>query len=241
MISDMSWAQKQQLLKNDDKFQGLLLQYLTLKKQAKEAKNRQLDSNELVKWKLEKQKSQLLAKELIDNFQKNIKIPESVEAIALAPDASKEKVDDTLDKANKLISEIKEGLNFEIAAKEHSDDKRSAVDGGRINAFPRGQMVPPFEEAAFSMKTIGEISEPIKTRFGYHIIKLTSRIEAGHRPYKEVGPLLIKKERDKYLKSKTDEFLSGFSSNKNTTIYMPALQLLLQEESSKHPLNKPLK
>ncbi len=258
MIAEMNWAQKQNILKNEDKFQGLLLNYLTLKKQVKEAEKRKLHETQLVKWKMQRQNAQLLATELLNDFQKNIDIPESIEAVAreyynanpekykikervgvshillaIKADANEETIASTLEKAKTIIEEIKNGLNFETAAKKYSDDKGSARDGGNINPFLRGRMVPPFEKAAFSMKTIGEISPPIKTRFGYHIIKLTSRIEAGMRPFSDVGPLLVKKERDLFLKNKTDAFLTQFNATKNTTVYLPALQLLRKEESNK--------
>ena len=73
--------------------------------------------------------------------------------------------------ANKVLERLKKGESFVNLAKELSIDKGSAKRGGDLGSFGRGMMVKPFEEAAFKLKK-GEISsEPVKTEFGYHIIK----------------------------------------------------------------------
>lgn len=71
-----------------------------------------------------------------------------------------------------IYGKINEGQNFEELAKSSSDDKGSAVQGGVLPLFGTGRMVPEFEQAAFGLEKIGEISQPVKTSFGWHIIKL---------------------------------------------------------------------
>jgi len=78
--------------------------------------------------------------------------------------------------AQELIDRIDEGESFEELAREYSSDG-SAADGGNLGYFGRGEMVGPFDEAAFSQE-VGEVSEaPIETQFGYHIILVEDRIE----------------------------------------------------------------
>ena len=67
-----------------------------------------------------------------------------------------------------------EGDDFAVVAKELSQDTGSAAEGGDLGLFQRGVMEPAFEEAVFSMTKIGEVSEAVKTEFGYHLIKLTA-------------------------------------------------------------------
>lgn len=90
--------------------------------------------------------------------------------------------------ALKLIEEVQaelaKGMAFDEAAKKYSEDG-SASRGGDLGMFGKGRMVPPFEEAAFKM-AVDEVSEPVKTTFGYHIIKKTGESEAGYRELKEV-------------------------------------------------------
>ena len=77
------------------------------------------------------------------------------------------------DKAKWIYDQIKKGGDFEKLAKEYSDCP-SKANGGDLGYFGKGQMVGEFETAAFSMKE-GEISKPVKTQFGYHIIKVTGK------------------------------------------------------------------
>lgn len=78
-------------------------------------------------------------------------------------------------KAEAVLDSIKAGADFAEMARRHSDDG-SASQGGDLNYFSRGQMVPPFEEAAFSLKDSGDVTpELVKTQYGYHIIQLTDR------------------------------------------------------------------
>ncbi len=83
--------------------------------------------------------------------------------------------DDTLKAYNRAIAvldSIRQGVDFAKLAEDNSSDKYSAQKGGDLGYFSRGMMVRPFEEAAFNLK-VGEVAGPVRTRFGYHIIKLT--------------------------------------------------------------------
>lgn len=91
---------------------------------------------------------------------------------------------DTEEKANEILEDLTDGLSFEEAAQQYSSCPSKSA-GGDLGQFGRGQMVKEFEDAAFSMKK-GEISDPVKTQFGYHIIKLTDHIPARDSELEEV-------------------------------------------------------
>jgi len=78
-----------------------------------------------------------------------------------------------LKKAEDLLARIRDGEDFAALAMEHSADPGSAQNGGDLGVIERGVMVPPFEEAVFAMTEEGELRGPVKTQFGYHIIRLT--------------------------------------------------------------------
>jgi peptidyl-prolyl cis-trans isomerase D len=119
--------------------------------------------------------------------KKNYEKPDRVRAshILIRADASPTsptgRTDDAAKKfAQDILARIKSGESFETLAKKYSQDPGSAIKGGDLDYFARGQMVPEFESAAFSLKK-GEVSDIVKTQFGYHIIKVTAK-EAGFDP-----------------------------------------------------------
>ena len=98
--------------------------------------------------------------------------------------------------------DLKKGFIFEEAAKKFSSCPSASV-GGDLGYFSRGQMVPEFEEAAFKLE-INEISKPVQTQFGYHIIKLVDRKKAGIKDFDEVEAdirniLVGSKQNKKYV------------------------------------------
>ncbi|WP_077324978.1 peptidylprolyl isomerase [Virgibacillus siamensis] len=78
--------------------------------------------------------------------------------------------------AKEVEKKLKNGADFAKLAKEYSTDKGTAKKGGKLGYFSTGDMVPEFEDAAYNLKK-GEVSDPVKSQFGYHIIKVTDKRE----------------------------------------------------------------
>ena len=103
-------------------------------------------------------------------------------------------------KAEEVLKKAKSGEEFSELAKEYSDDPGSAANGGDLGYFTKGQMVQPFEEAAFSLKS-GEISGLVESEYGYHIIKVYDKIDK-QLTFDEVKDEIKKTlTEDKYMES----------------------------------------
>ncbi|TDJ70049.1 MAG: hypothetical protein E2O35_00505 [Proteobacteria bacterium] len=105
--------------------------------------------------------------------------------IRISPDASDEEQETARKKALALRDKALGGDSFEDIARENSDDIGSRTDGGETGYFGRGVMAPEFEEAVYSMSE-GDISEPIRTKFGLHVIRLKGIRPGGLKEFDEV-------------------------------------------------------
>ncbi len=98
--------------------------------------------------------------------------------LRVTPGISAEEEEEIKNRLLEIRKEIEEGLAFSEAAKKYSQDVGSAENGGDLGYFNRGDMVPEFDQAAFELP-LGQMSEPIKTQFGYHLLLVEDRKEAG--------------------------------------------------------------
>jgi parvulin-like peptidyl-prolyl isomerase len=114
-------------------------------------------------------------------------------------DDSQEVVNQKLEAAKAAEARAKSGEDFVKLAKELSEEPGAKESGGDLGFFPKDRMVPEFAEAAFSQK-VGDISDPVRTQFGWHVIKVTDKKAAGTLPYEEVKAQLIT-----FLKAKKQE------------------------------------
>jgi peptidyl-prolyl cis-trans isomerase C len=122
--------------------------------------------------------------ENIDKFKRPEQIKASHILCKVDPKASAEEKKKAKEKAASLLKEIKGGKDFAELAKTNSDCP-SSKQGGDLGLFGKGQMVPTFETAAFALKP-GEVSDVVETQFGYHIIKVTEKKDAGSAKFEEV-------------------------------------------------------
>jgi peptidyl-prolyl cis-trans isomerase D len=88
-------------------------------------------------------------------------------------------------KAEEILKQAKAGADFSELARKNSEDEQSAKSGGDLDYFGRGRMVPEFDQTVFAMQP-GQISDLVKTQYGYHVIKLVDKKSAATRPLTEV-------------------------------------------------------
>lgn len=133
-----------------------------------------------------------------ENNKEQFRTQERVRArhiLVKTTEKSKEEEEKLKQKAEGLLKQIKSGGDFAELAKKNSDDPGSATRGGELDWFTRGQMVKAFEDKAFSQKP-KEISDLVKTEFGYHIIQTLEKEDAKLKAFDEVKENL-QKERVK--------------------------------------------
>ena len=139
------------------------------------------------------------AKKFYDTNTEEFKNPETVKAshilFMVNKDDSEEVVKQKEAAAKKAAARAKKGEDFSKLAKELSEEPGAKESGGDLGFFAKDRMVPEFAEAAFSQKP-GTISDPVKTQFGWHVIKVTEKKPAGTVPFEEV-----KDQITAYLKS----------------------------------------
>lgn len=126
--------------------------------------------------------------------QKDFQVPEEVKVrhilikVAAGADAKTDAA--AKEKAEALLKQIKGGADFAALAKANSDDPGSKESGGELGMIQRGVTVPPFEQAAFSLQP-GQISDVVKTQFGYHILKVEEKQTAHLKPLDEVKAQIL--------------------------------------------------
>ncbi len=124
----------------------------------------------------------------------HIKLSE-IEGDASPEEKQKQAEEKAKARAIELLEKIKAGADFREIAKKHSDDPGSGSQGGSLGEFPKGTMVTAFESSLDKLK-VGEISEPVLTPFGYHIIKLEGLEEERFKPLEEARERVIKSLKD---------------------------------------------
>jgi peptidyl-prolyl cis-trans isomerase C len=206
-------------------------QIADMKALAYEARVQKLDQSPDFKRKAELQMDNLLASEMYQKLNDSVKVDDAAlhsyydqhkseyeeakashilvrfkgSPVPLKKDQKELTEEEALAKARELREKIVKGAPFAEVAKAESDDAGSGANGGSLGSFTRGRMVPVFEQAAFTLP-IGQISEPVKSQFGYHLILVESRTTKDFDSVKgqieaRVKPEMLRKAVDDVKKS----------------------------------------
>jgi peptidyl-prolyl cis-trans isomerase C len=201
---------------------------------AQEARSRKLDENPDTKIQLTVRADQLLATALYQQLAKDMKPDDAAlhayydvhkgeweqvtarhilirmtgSAVPLREGQKDLSDEDALAKATDLRTKIVAGGDFAALAKAESDDTGSGANGGALGEFTHGRMVPQFEQAAFALP-VGEVSLPIKTQFGYHVIVVDKH---ESKKFEDVEPEILQKIQPELAQKVVDDI------KKKTTI-----------------------
>jgi len=152
---------------------------------------------------------------IYDERAKEFEVPEMVSAshilIGFDPQDDEQSKAAKRAKAEEILKKLKEGADFASLAAEESSCP-SKARGGDLGTFPRGQMVPAFEEAAFS-QTVGEVGDIVETKFGYHIIKVTDKKAPHKMAFDEVKERLAKVMLDKEKQTAVQNYIEQLKAD----------------------------
>jgi parvulin-like peptidyl-prolyl isomerase len=165
-------------------------------------------------------KSKVTEKDVKDYYDKHKEEISSVSQIKASHILVK-----TEDEANKIYESLKKGANFAELAKKNSIDPGSAKNGGDLGFFSKGQMVPEFEAAAAKLR-IGEISQPVKTKYGYHIIKVADKKLGKPIEFDKVKGLLSQRVAAEKQKEAFDSYLENLKKSYKVEINKDAVSKL---------------
>ncbi|MGH9720454.1 MAG: peptidylprolyl isomerase, partial [Bryobacteraceae bacterium] len=221
-------------------------QIINMKGLAGEARKRKLDQSPAFKRQLTFQEDNVLAALLYQDLASNAKVDDAAlrqhfdqhkneyeqcrarhilvrtkdSPMPQIPGQSELTDEQAKEKAAALKKRITGGEDFAAVAKAESDDATTRPSGGDLGQFRRGSMVPPFDQAAFSLP-VKEISDPVRTPYGYHLIQVESR---ESKTFDEVKPEIEKKIRPERAKQAVDDIRKGIKVEVDDAYFGPARQ-----------------
>lgn len=207
----------------------LLENLLVNKTLAAQARSAGIDREPVMGKQIEMAADRLLAQEQINRVIKEVKIPNfeararelyqvdiekysvptKVRVSHILVDTKNRTPEEALQRIKQVREQAVGGKKFEELALEYSDDPSAKGNKGDLGFFEEGKMVKPFSDAAFAISSPGDISEPVKTIFGYHIILLHEKKPKLVRSFDEVNEKIIQGEREKYLNEYRKTLVGG--------------------------------
>lgn len=243
-------GQQEGMRSKEDNLRRYLVDFMTFKLMAAEARKQGLDQQPGFATRLASHTDRLLAGDLIDRYIAEAKRPDFVqqarEVYLASPDQfvqpevvsaahiliavnDERSEEQALEQANALHQQLSKDLGqFAALAKEHSDDPSAATNEGKLGFFDRNTMVAPFTEAAFALKP-GELSQPVKTSFGYHLIHLLEKKPAQKVPFEQVREQLVADQEQKFELAKRQELAGKFQGRNDIQVDEAAFEAFYQQ------------
>lgn len=167
---------------------------------------------------------------------------ETVSVTHILFDLSKHTKDEALKLAQDARAKVVAGADMSQLASEISEDPSASRNGGRLENMKRDQLDPAFTRAAFALAKPGDVSEPVLSRFGYHVIRLESRTPAVQRTFPEVKDEIIAELRRQYVDQRRNERLAAIRNDPQILVNQPAVDALVRradQEEFRKAMNQP--
>lgn len=163
------------------------------------------------------------AKEQYEIKKDKFTIPETVSVAHILIKAGERSDMDAKKRAEEVWKKASAGSDFTALVEEYSDDPSKKDNKGAFPVVERGKMVKPFEDAAFAMKIPGEITPPVKTQFGYHVIRLVEKRPVQIKPFDEVKESIIRDLESTFVSDARAAYISKIKNDKSIVIHEDAI------------------
>jgi len=154
-------------------------------------------------------------------------IPEQISASHILFETSKRGDAAALALAKETRAKILAGADFNAVAKQVSEDPTAKENGGQLGWFGADRMDPAFSKAAFELKNVGDVSEPVQSSFGWHIIRLDGRRPARQMPFEQASKSIMNDLKQRYVKDVRDAKLEAIGKDPKMKVNQAAIDALV--------------
>jgi peptidyl-prolyl cis-trans isomerase C len=153
--------------------------------------------------------------------------PEQISASHILFDPAKRGNDAALALAKETRAKLLAGANFATTAAAVSDDPTAKTNGGELGWFTPNKMDPAFSKAAFALKSAGDLSEPVQSSFGWHIIRLDGRRPPQDLPWEQARKQIMTDLKQRYVKEARDARLNAIRNDPSMKVNQAAIDALI--------------
>ena len=173
------------------------------------------------------------AKEIYELNRDDYKTPEEVRLSDVAVRIKGRGEEAAQKRAAEARAKIVGGADFATVAREYSDDPTSRDSGGALPFVSAKGMAPAYAKAVFQMKSIGEVSEPIRAPAAYHVVRLEERRAAKQKPFDEVRDSIMQTLRQRYVAEQRDLRIQAIHADPELEVNQPAIDALVNRVDPK--------
>jgi peptidyl-prolyl cis-trans isomerase C len=166
------------------------------------------------------------ARELYLAERAKFALPEQVSASHILIDAKRHTREEGRRLAEAARARVQAGADFNTVAKEVSEDPSAAANAGKLGFFTRAEMDPAFADAAFALSKPGDVSQPVLSSFGWHVIKLEERKPAVQRSFDQVRDLVFAEMRKRYVDERREAAIAAVRDDPNVKVNREAVDAL---------------
>lgn len=169
----------------------------------------------------------LQARETYLTRKESYRVPEQVSVSHILFETRKRAAAESLTLAEQARAKLLAGADFATTARQVSDDPSVASNGGALGYFSGERVDAAFSKAAFALKNVGDISEPVLSRFGYHLIKLDGRRASEVPPFETVKTKIMTELRDRYIAEQREAKLNAIRNDPDMKVNKAAVDSLV--------------